>query len=49
MNPEREVEIKLWDWLKCRSESVKKVYFNSRMKLVLMYFVLLVRLKQSQI
>jgi len=30
MNPEREVEIKLWDWLKCKSESVKNVYFNSK-------------------
>lgn len=30
MNPEREVEIKLWDWLKCSSKSVKNVYFNSK-------------------
>ncbi len=30
MNPERGVEIKLWDWLRCRSESVKNVYFNSK-------------------
>lgn len=30
MNPEREVEIKLWDWLRCRSKSVKNIYFNSK-------------------
>jgi len=29
MNPEREVEIKLWDWLKTKSNNVKEVYFNS--------------------
>jgi len=30
MRPEREVEIKLWDWLLNRSESVKEVLFNSK-------------------
>ena len=30
MSPERKVEIKLWDWLRWRSESVKNVYFNSK-------------------
>lgn len=30
MNPERQVEIKLWDWLKTKSHSVKEVYFNSK-------------------
>ena len=29
MNPERKVEIMLWDWLKCKGNSVKNVYFNS--------------------
>lgn len=29
MNPEREVEIKLWDWFKTKSNDVKEVYFNS--------------------
>ncbi len=30
MNPERKVEIKLWDWLKTRGDSVNEVYFNSK-------------------
>jgi len=30
MNPERAVEIKLWDWLMSKSNSVKNVYFNSK-------------------
>ena len=30
MNPKREVEIKLWDWLMNRSKSVSNVYFNSK-------------------
>ncbi len=30
MNPEREVEIKLWNWLKTKSNSVKEVFFNSK-------------------
>jgi len=31
MNPEREVEIKLWDWLKTdKARSVEEVYFNSK-------------------
>jgi len=30
MNPEREVEIKLWDWLMNRSVNVKNVFFNSK-------------------
>lgn len=29
MKPEREVEIKLWNWLMTKSSYVKKVYFNS--------------------
>lgn len=30
MNPERGVEIKLWDWLMNRSSSVVAIYFNSK-------------------
>lgn len=29
MNPERKVEIKLWDWLITKSSYTKKIYFNS--------------------
>lgn len=30
MNPEKEVEIKLWDWLKTKSTFIKEIYFNSK-------------------
>lgn len=30
MNPERKVEIKLWDWFITKSKSVKNIYFNSK-------------------
>lgn len=30
MNPERKIEIRLWDWLMNRSLNVKAVYFNSK-------------------
>lgn len=30
MNPERKVEIKLWDWIKTKSTSINEVYFNSK-------------------
>lgn len=30
MNPEREVEIKLWDWLINQGSTVKNVFFNSK-------------------
>lgn len=30
MNPERKIEIKLWDWLKTKSTYVKEIYFNSK-------------------
>lgn len=30
MNPERKVEIKLWDWFINRSNSIFEVYFNSK-------------------
>jgi len=29
MNPERKVEIKLWDWFKTHGENVIEIYFNS--------------------
>jgi len=29
MNSEREVEIKLWDWIKTKSYNVKEIFFNS--------------------
>lgn len=30
MNPERKVEIKLWDWLKTSKSNILEVYFNSK-------------------
>lgn len=30
MNPERVVEIKLWDWFKCNGQAIKNIYFNSK-------------------
>lgn len=38
IKPERQTEIILWDWLKTRSETVKRIFFNSKNEISAMTF-----------